>query len=430
MQWLRFDAAVASHPKLIRAGAEAAWLWVAGIGHCNMHATDGRIAKDMVALLYPPLGGSATACATRLVEVGLWHDCDAYYLVHDYEDYQADATKAEIDWRREYEQERRLANRETKTGGAGAGGKVYFIRAEDRIKIAFSKNPWARLEALKSSAPSKKFELIGHIRGTLDTERDIHKKFSHLREDGQWFVAARELLSFIAESTTTGQLPDIATGSPTNGSTTHARAGTPGGAPAHARALRAGTPASGPAVPTGPTVQDPSGGGGGDLLAREGSQNLTPEPAAAEGAPHSGDPDVLDDLAKAWHRETGQALAGTEFGAALAQLADAADRERTTPVVVFGRAVAAFVGDCTTRGKRPKHTWLISQLSEWLAPAPSKSNGGNGHPSSPVEAEYIDAKREWDSAKQSDDESAKARALERFKRAQKEAIEHAARKAG
>jgi hypothetical protein len=150
------------------------------------------------------------------------------------------------------------------------------------------------------------------------------------------------------------------------------------------------------------------------------------------GAPHSGDPDLLDDLAKVWHRETGQALAGTEFEGAITQLADVAEREHTTPLVVFARAVAAFVADCANRKepRRPKHMWLLNQLAEWIAPPAQKTNGSNGHAVTPIEAEYLASKSEWERVKGGDDEGAKARALERFKKAQREALQHAARKTG
>jgi len=112
MQWVRLDSQAFSHPKLLRAGAEACALWAAGLCHCNTHATNGRIDLDMIPLLFPPLGPlKAGRLAKRLCEVGLWHDRGDHYEVHDYEDFQAEATKETVTARREYERSRKREQR-------------------------------------------------------------------------------------------------------------------------------------------------------------------------------------------------------------------------------------------------------------------------------------------------------------------------------
>lgn len=112
MQWVKMDCQALSHPKLLRAGAEGVVLWVAGLCHCNTHATNGRIDLDMVPLLYPPLGAAkAKRAAKRLCEVGLWHDCGTHFQVHDYEDWQAEAAKEAVEAKREYERSRKQQQR-------------------------------------------------------------------------------------------------------------------------------------------------------------------------------------------------------------------------------------------------------------------------------------------------------------------------------
>ncbi|HEV7717177.1 MAG TPA: hypothetical protein VGO53_16385 [Steroidobacteraceae bacterium] len=112
MQWVRLDSQAMSHPKLLRAGAEAAALWVSGLCHCNTHTTNGRIDADMVPLLYPPLGwAKARKAAQQLCNVGLWSDRGDHFMVHDYEDFQSEATKDAIIAKREYERSRKAEQR-------------------------------------------------------------------------------------------------------------------------------------------------------------------------------------------------------------------------------------------------------------------------------------------------------------------------------
>lgn len=73
---------------------------------------------------------------------------------------------------------------------------VYFIEALgiDRIKIGRSNEVERRFNALRCACPVALI-LIGKT--TLCTERDIHKKFNHLRSNGEWFFATKELRGFI-----------------------------------------------------------------------------------------------------------------------------------------------------------------------------------------------------------------------------------------
>lgn len=120
MQWVRLDSQALSHPKLLRAGAEGVALWAAGLCHCNTHATNGRIDLDMVPLLYPPLGPSkAKRAAEQLCRVGLWHDRGDHFEVHDYEDFQAEASKEAVEAKREYE---RIKKREQRSKGRRPSG--------------------------------------------------------------------------------------------------------------------------------------------------------------------------------------------------------------------------------------------------------------------------------------------------------------------
>lgn len=112
--WVKIDDAAPLHPKLLDAGAEAAWLWVAGLAHANRHTTDGRIEGRHLSALYPPLGSKARRLARKLVEIGLWIECGDGYLIHDYEDYQEQAMSSARDEKRARDAERARRYRERK----------------------------------------------------------------------------------------------------------------------------------------------------------------------------------------------------------------------------------------------------------------------------------------------------------------------------
>lgn len=78
--------------------------------------------------------------------------------------------------------------------------KVYFIQmGEDGpIKIGSSSSPRSRLRYLRSGSPYP-LHLIATIDKGIASERDLHKHFSHLRLEGEWFKPDRELLDCIAD---------------------------------------------------------------------------------------------------------------------------------------------------------------------------------------------------------------------------------------
>ena len=99
--------------------------------------------------------------------------------------------------------------------------KIYFVQCGDKIKIGRSKNPWARLDALKTSMPEEP-TLIGYYEAFVADERDLRLKWDHLHVNREWFHLTDELADDIERLTgnrpvATTALP-VATGS--YGSTT------------------------------------------------------------------------------------------------------------------------------------------------------------------------------------------------------------------
>ena len=84
MSWIRIDDHTYDHPKHLRAGPEASWLWVVGLCYCSRYLTDGFLDDTVVSRLAAGPGGRAQ----RLVDAGLWDRVEGGYQVHDYHDYQ------------------------------------------------------------------------------------------------------------------------------------------------------------------------------------------------------------------------------------------------------------------------------------------------------------------------------------------------------
>lgn len=82
-------------------------------------------------------------------------------------------------------------------------GYIYFITAVHPnypIKIGFTEKLSAvRIRALQTGCPYALY-FLGHTRGTMRRERDIHLCFDHLRLRGEWFAYHPELIAFINET--------------------------------------------------------------------------------------------------------------------------------------------------------------------------------------------------------------------------------------
>ena len=77
-------------------------------------------------------------------------------------------------------------------------GVVYFVKngVRDRVKIGFSEGHKNRLSALQNASPDA-LTLIGVLKGTIKTERRMHKRFQEYREKGEWFRIEGALAKFL-----------------------------------------------------------------------------------------------------------------------------------------------------------------------------------------------------------------------------------------
>jgi hypothetical protein len=86
----------------------------------------------------------------------------------------------------------------------GRGTHTYFVQAVDGglIKIGATTDPIRRLQLIQACSPVR-LRILGVMwnRGWL-YEQDLHRDFDDLREYGEWFRPAPELLAYIAEHAT------------------------------------------------------------------------------------------------------------------------------------------------------------------------------------------------------------------------------------
>ena len=78
---------------------------------------------------------------------------------------------------------------------------VYFVSAKATnhpIKIGLTTDTSGRFQTLKNAMPYE-LEILGYLPiEDRSAERDLHKKFSHIRLRGEWFERTDDLMAFIA----------------------------------------------------------------------------------------------------------------------------------------------------------------------------------------------------------------------------------------
>ena len=81
MSHARVETSVPRHPKFLRAGPAASWLWLAGVCYCQEALTDGFISAEAIHTLgvVKPL-----PLAAVLVRERLWHQEEDGWRIHDY----------------------------------------------------------------------------------------------------------------------------------------------------------------------------------------------------------------------------------------------------------------------------------------------------------------------------------------------------------
>lgn len=94
LSWVKLDDQFFLNPKVIAAGHDAVILYLAGLTYAAGQLTDGKITAAALQAL-AGLTGTDSGLAARLVDVGLWEQCEDDYLIHDYLKYNPSAEQVE-----------------------------------------------------------------------------------------------------------------------------------------------------------------------------------------------------------------------------------------------------------------------------------------------------------------------------------------------
>jgi hypothetical protein len=83
-------------------------------------------------------------------------------------------------------------------------GYIYFLRGEitELIKIGYTSQPINhRISCLQSGSPDI-LHFLGAFPGTRTTENSLHRRWSHLRQHGEWFAACEDMRRYISDKST------------------------------------------------------------------------------------------------------------------------------------------------------------------------------------------------------------------------------------
>jgi hypothetical protein len=76
---------------------------------------------------------------------------------------------------------------------------IYFLKANNRIKIGNANDPTQRIPSIQTSSPFD-LEVLLIIDGNYDKERELHQKFEEFRKSGEWFEYSEPIKDFISQS--------------------------------------------------------------------------------------------------------------------------------------------------------------------------------------------------------------------------------------
>lgn len=115
VSWARFDDGFLTHPKVLRAGEEAANLFMRSVIYCAQHLTDGAIPREALRVITERR--DAAKLAARLVAVGLFEETPDGWQIHDYTDHNP--TREAVEERRRKTTAKVASWRERKAASSG-----------------------------------------------------------------------------------------------------------------------------------------------------------------------------------------------------------------------------------------------------------------------------------------------------------------------
>lgn len=98
MAYVRFEPGFSRHPKRLKEGPVAAWLWACSVDYCVEHLTDGFLIAEAVPSLVPGLSKrERERCVSALLDTKAWELSPGGYQVHDFGHHQVSATEVRAD---------------------------------------------------------------------------------------------------------------------------------------------------------------------------------------------------------------------------------------------------------------------------------------------------------------------------------------------
>jgi hypothetical protein len=117
MPWSRFEPGFSRHPKRLKVGPIASWLWIASVDHCTEFLTDGFLDDAVVATLCPTLKPTELRRQVEaLVAVHSWERIAGGYQVHGYLEHNQSARQVEADRRASRDRYRRWTAQRSDSG--------------------------------------------------------------------------------------------------------------------------------------------------------------------------------------------------------------------------------------------------------------------------------------------------------------------------
>ena len=114
MSWAKIDDGFLDHPKALRAGEDAANLYLRGLIYCRKHKTGGVIPREALEILSRK--PERDILADKLVAVTLWerdgHDGCHGWRIHDYEMWNGDDEELKAEHNRRLARDRQKVKRD------------------------------------------------------------------------------------------------------------------------------------------------------------------------------------------------------------------------------------------------------------------------------------------------------------------------------
>jgi hypothetical protein len=165
--WIRIEDTMPEHPKFLKAGPRASWLFISTLCWSARLLTDGQVPAEAFPRIMPE--PDIADLVAVLVDVGLLNKTDDGYQIHNYEMYQR--TRAQVEEDREKNRRRQQRSRKS---------DVTPMSRRDEPVTNADVTPMSRRDTPVTGVPVSR---VGHADVTLpesESESDVDtESFSH-----------------------------------------------------------------------------------------------------------------------------------------------------------------------------------------------------------------------------------------------------------